>query len=310
MLSLANESLPHEEELIGSQHEGDLPHILIVRKQDGTYDSTPFSVKFGRKSFVGEPIDVIVNGEFVQNIDLVLNSEKVVIFSKTDGASSPDNMGQLSQVARMKLIKGENIFFFRAAKSRIAYRVVALVWNFDAKIVISDIDGTITRSNVLGLVSHLGFNWTHSNVSTFFQRLYNHGYKIVYLTARSVRLNTLTRKYLKSMQLPPGPIFSSLTSIGGSMMSELWTRDSKINKVAHLEDILKLFPNSFVAAFGNNEQDHWSYSQVKIPSTHIFIINKDSQIVAESRKTSYEHLLSEIEIWFPKLMDDNLLTES
>jgi len=201
----------------------------------------------------------------------------------------------------MELKEGDdNWFQFNTLQSNLSKRVHVLVWNQSVKIVVTDIDGTITRSNVRGhLMPRLGFDWSHTEVSKFFQKLYQQGYKIIYVTARSIRMNTITREYLASLDLPPGPIFPALKSIKRSVVSELFTGDSKFSKVAHLQDIMKIFPDSFVAGFGNNSKDFWTYNQVKIPPSHLFIINKKGHIKASARSTSYSDLLREVEDWFP-----------
>jgi phosphatidate phosphatase LPIN len=61
------------------------------------------------------------------------------------------------------------------------------MWNYDAKIVISDIDGTITKSDKRGmLAAQLGYDYTHVGVSKLYNRLSDNGYKMLYLTARSI----------------------------------------------------------------------------------------------------------------------------
>jgi len=274
--------------------------ILIVSNADGTYESTPCCLNFGGKALPGEQVDLSVNGELLKGHDFFLDDDRTVHFSDEEGADRCDLLPR-HLLPTLNLVGGNNTLQFRTRTSNKTKEVTALVWNSDVKIVITDIDGTITRSNFRGhLMPRLGYDWHHMSVSTFFQKLHSHGYKIIYVTARSVRMNTTTREYLKSMELPPGPVFSSHKSIGRSLVSELFTGDSKFSKVAHLTDIVRLFPESFVAAFGNNDKDFWTYSQVNIPASHVFIINKESQILANSRKTSYTDLLQEIEDWFPQ----------
>jgi len=79
------------------------------------------------------------------------------------------------------------------------------LWPINTKIVISDIDGTITkfkfslvfffielfflffRSDVLGqLMPIVGKKWCHQGVTKFFQNIKKNGYQILYLTARAI----------------------------------------------------------------------------------------------------------------------------
>ena len=53
------------------------------------------------------------------------------------------------------------------------------------KFVLSDIDGTITESDIRGHIStFLGITSVHKNVVQLFDQIGQNGYKIIYLTAR------------------------------------------------------------------------------------------------------------------------------
>jgi hypothetical protein len=95
-------------------------------------------------------------------------------------------------------------------------------WDVDDSIVISDIDGTITKSDLGGMwnttfrikagFTHTGY--AHEGVCTLFQRLVSEGKcHIVYLTARPLDLIDVTRTYIHTLtqngkSLPPGPIIT------------------------------------------------------------------------------------------------------
>ena len=51
--------------------------------------------------------------------------------------------------------------------------------------VISDIDGTITKSDVLGhILPVIGRDWAQSGVAELFSKIRANGYHIMYLSAR------------------------------------------------------------------------------------------------------------------------------
>ena len=53
------------------------------------------------------------------------------------------------------------------------------------KVVISDIDGTITKSDVLGhILPVIGRDWAQSGVAQLFSKIRANGYHIMYLSAR------------------------------------------------------------------------------------------------------------------------------
>ena len=74
------------------------------------------------------------------------------------------------------------------------------LWPSSSKIVISDVDGTITRSDVLGQVFPvLDKDLTHEGVTELFTTITNQGYKIIYLTSSSIDQSTMTKSYLDSL---------------------------------------------------------------------------------------------------------------
>lgn len=71
------------------------------------------------------------------------------------------------------------------------------LWNYTDKIVVSDIDGTITKSDLLGQIMPLfGRDWTHIGVCELYKSIYSSNYKIVYLTARALCQVFSTKDYL------------------------------------------------------------------------------------------------------------------
>jgi phosphatidate phosphatase LPIN len=65
------------------------------------------------------------------------------------------------QLKTLNLKPGVNTIKFSVSSSFVSARL--FLWNWDDKIVISDIDGTITKSDVLGhLFNVIGKDWTHS----------------------------------------------------------------------------------------------------------------------------------------------------
>lgn len=61
------------------------------------------------------------------------------------------------------------------------------LWKWSDKIVISDIDGTITKSDVLGhVLPVIGRDWAQSGVAELFTKIKNNGYHLAYLSARAI----------------------------------------------------------------------------------------------------------------------------
>ena len=181
------------------------------------------------------------------------------------------------------------------------------LWHHTDKVVISDIDGTITKSDVLGhVLPIIGRDWAQNGVASLYTKIVNNGYHIVYLSARAIgtaQLKVLwnsddlkhflipgqasiTKDYLTSIKqgevnLPDGPIFLNPTSLVNAFHREVIEKKPEEFKIACLRDIRKLFPNEknpFYAGYGNRVNDVWAYQAVGIPMSRIFTINPKGEL--------------------------------
>lgn len=131
-------------------------------------------------------------------------------------------------------------------------------WKHTDKVVISDIDGTITKSDVLGhILPMVGKDWAQLGVAELFTKIEKNGYKLLYLSARAIGQSRATRDYLRSIQqgnvkLPDGPLLLNPTSLISAFHREVIERKPEQFKIACLSDIKALFPeNPFYAGYGN-----------------------------------------------------------
>ncbi|EAN31812.2 LNS2 (Lipin/Ned1/Smp2) family protein [Theileria parva strain Muguga] len=188
----------------------------------------------------------------------------------------------------------------------------------DAKIVISDVDGTITKSNALGhIMPIIGRDWTHSGVAELFTKIRQHGYFVLYLSARAIGQADLTRDYLFGLtqnareKLPKGPLFLSPDRLVSSLKREVITKSAYMFKIPCLRDIHSLFPqkhNPFYAGFGNNSSDHRAYVSVGVPESRVFIINPSgliSHVSNEDIKT-YDNIVEIADSMFPKVTSEQV----
>ncbi|XP_078204616.1 phosphatidate phosphatase LPIN1 isoform X41 [Callithrix jacchus] len=134
------------------------------------------------------------------------------------------------------------------------------LWNWDDKVIISDIDGTITRSDTLGhILPTLGKDWTHQGIAKLYHKVSQNGYKFLYCSARAIGMADMTRGYLhwvneRGTVLPQGPLLLSPSSLFSALHREVIEKKPEKFKVQCLTDIKNLFfPNTepFYAAFGN-----------------------------------------------------------
>lgn len=121
------------------------------------------------------------------------------------------------------------------------------LWSRDARVVISDIDGTITKSDALGhLFTMVGKDWTHVGVAQLYSKIAANGYEFLYLTSRAIGQAASTRGYLKGveqdrLQLPDGPVIMSPDRLFTALHREVIQRRPDEFKIACLRDIQKLF---------------------------------------------------------------------
>uniref|UniRef100_A0A4W4EAZ1 phosphatidate phosphatase n=1 Tax=Electrophorus electricus TaxID=8005 RepID=A0A4W4EAZ1_ELEEL len=191
------------------------------------------------------------------------------------------------------------------------------LWNWDDKIVISDIDGTITRSDTLGhILPTLGKDWTHQGIARLYHKVSQNGYKFMYCSARAIGMADMTRGYLhwvneRGTVLPQGPVLLSPSSLFSALHREVIEKKPEKFKIECLTDIKNLFsPNTepFYAAFGNRATDVHSYKEVGVPLNRIFTVNPKGELVQEHAKTnisSYGHLCEVVDHVFPLLVRGN-----
>ncbi|KAF2077434.1 hypothetical protein CYY_001283 [Polysphondylium violaceum] len=201
------------------------------------------------------------------------------------------------QLKSLGLKKGANRITFVVSSTLQGTREVSAsiyLWESNSKIVISDIDGTITKSDVFGQVLPLiGKDWSHIGVAELYSNIKENGYQIIYLTSRAIGQAGLTRSYISSVKqtsstqtlanaqgipftLPEGPVFMSPNRLLTSFNREVIKRNPEEFKIACLQDIQNIFPPSctpFYAGFGNRITDAIAYNTVGVPKGKTFTIN-------------------------------------
>ncbi|EAS32219.2 nuclear elongation and deformation protein 1 [Coccidioides immitis RS] len=215
------------------------------------------------------------------------------------------------QLRALNLKPGANPMSFTV--NRATCPATMYLWNYKTPIVISDIDGTITKSDALGhVLNMIGRDWTHIGVAKLYTDIVNNGYNIMYLTSRSTGQADSTRTYLNGIvqegyKLPKGPVIMSPDRTIAALRREIYLRKPEVFKMACLRDILSLFKgrqNPFYAGFGNRLTDALSYRSVNIPSTRIFTINSDAEVYLDllslnKYRSSYVSMRELVDHFFP-----------
>ncbi len=219
-----------------------------------------------------------------------------------------------NQIKKLELKEGPNeiIYMVKSFTGGIqTLKSHIYLWKSNQKLIISDIDGTITKSDILGYIFPLlGKDWSHEGVTDLFTNLYNNGYKIIYLTARAIGQSSMTRNYLNNLiqekkTLPPGPMLMSPDGLFSALKREIIQRKPHLLKIPLLTEIKNLFPENvepFYAGFGNRNTDAYAYRYLNIPLNNIFLVDPNSEVIQLGKEeiTTYKEINNKLENYFPK----------
>ncbi|KAI7731085.1 hypothetical protein M8C21_001264, partial [Ambrosia artemisiifolia] len=193
------------------------------------------------------------------------------------------------QLASLNLAEGQNIITFTFSTAVLGTQKVdarIYLWRWDTRIVISDVDGTITKSDVLGQFMPLvGRDWSHIGVTHLFSAIKENGYQMLYLSARAVSQASITRQFLFNLKqdgkaLPDGPVVISPDGLFPSLFREVIRRVPHEFKIACLEgevvinrsidsrsyaSLHALVNGIFPPTSGHEEEDYNSWNFWKLP---------------------------------------------
>lgn len=220
------------------------------------------------------------------------------------------------QIENLNLREGANKVVFSVTtqyQGTCRCEAAIYLWNWDDRVVISDIDGTITKSDALGhILPQLGKDWTHQGIAKLYHKIHQNGYKFLYCSARAIGMAAITKDYLQWVNdqgtvLPKGPVLLAPSSLFSALHREVIEKKPEVFKIACLSDIRDLFRphrQPFYAAFGNRTNDAYAYKQVGVSEARIFTVNPKGELIQEmtkGNKSSYNHLSGLVEHFFPML---------
>ncbi|CAD5114933.1 DgyrCDS3963 [Dimorphilus gyrociliatus] len=229
------------------------------------------------------------------------------------------------QIAKLGLKEGANEITYTVTTSlQGTTRLVSYIhlFRWDDRLIISDIDGTITKSDVFGqvlpMLPFFRHDWSQAGIAKLYQDIHRNGYKFIYLSARAIGQAHTTRQYLKSIkqigqhELPDGPLLLSPSSLISAFHKEVIERKPEEFKISCLKDIRDLFHdrNPFYAGYGNRSNDVWAYQAVGVPLSRIFTVNHRGELTLEKTPgflSSYEKMNSIVDHLFPPLVDGERL---
>jgi len=278
---------------------------------------------FRDPSSLGKDVDDRGSGAEMHVPDLLLrlcsdsdDDEELLALSGRKRYVRKSNKPTQEQLQSMPLQEGVNVVRFYLSSGAAPVEASIYLWSHKSKVVISDVDGTITKSDLLGhVMPTFGFQWAQKGVAQLLTRIQENNYKVLYLTARPIGQANATKSYLKSVQengvrLPVGPVITSPDGMFRSLHREVIMRKPEEFKIECLSTIKSLFPTEslpFYAGFGNRHTDVTSYQAVDIPDSRIMIINPQGEVhnpVNQTRISSYDGLRELCDVMFPPV-DEN-----
>ncbi|XP_030026829.2 phosphatidate phosphatase LPIN3 isoform X3 [Manduca sexta] len=312
------ETLPHEEAI--SKLDSTLETPLLMPTEEKLEDNIITGIEQ-----VIEPQEYIANERVPEILpETVQSHDQDHSSSESDQDQSQPSRRYSSfrktlrlsseQIKNLNLREGMNEMVFSvttAYQGTTRCKCNVFRWRHDDKIVISDIDGTITKSDVLGHIFPLvGKDWAQSGVAQLFTKIKNNGYQLLYLSARAIGQAKVTREYLRSIRqgevcLPDGPLLLNPTSLLRAFHREVIEKKPEEFKIQCLADIKALFPqgsNPFYAGYGNRVNDVCAYQAVGIPIVRIFTINYKGELKHELTQTfqsTYSHMSVLVDQVFP-----------
>lgn len=224
------------------------------------------------------------------------------------------------QIEKLNLKPGPNEIKFSVTTAlQGTTRIVSYIflWSYDDKIIVSDIDGTITKSDVWGQVLPIfGRDWSQAGVADLFTAIERNEYKFIYLSARAIGQSKITRDLLRSInqdgfKLPEGPLLVTPTSLFTAFQKEVIEKKPEEFKISCLKDIQSLFSNNpYYAGYGNKSTDVTAYKTVGIPVSRIFTINPQGEVKHETSRmfqSSYSKLCDYVDLIFPPFKASTLI---
>jgi phosphatidate phosphatase LPIN len=258
--------------------------------------------------------------------------EKDTEFEETQQQEQPDSSSSSSiyyrkslspsqeELNEMELEFGENQFEFvlhDGTESELRIGAKLFLWPITAKIVITEIDGAISRlAGTSRMFSTLFLNEEqsfHPGAPQFYSKLAENGYHIVYLSCRGIHQADVIQDILKRSEqgkfaLPKGPVLLNPDGLVNRHQDEMYLNATREFQVAALNGIRALFPldiNPFYAAFGKTYSDSVIFTQVGVFPGKVFLMDEaDGQLRHRTMinyKESYLTMMQMTDKMFPDI---------
>ena len=160
--------------------------ILIVKWNNGHYATTPFLACFGAHA-MGASVRTFINNALQNGVDFHIDKYGYVHPMMPD----QDMLGLLP------LHYGRNVIKFELDNLH-SLEAEVYLYSQEDRLLVSDVDGTMTKSDVRGLYHNMkDINYLHEGYYDLIERVERNGYKIVWLTMRSLPLYSFSKTYIQ-----------------------------------------------------------------------------------------------------------------
>ncbi|KAK7242786.1 phosphatidate phosphatase [Aureococcus anophagefferens] len=230
------------------------------------------------------PVRVAVNGAAV-DCDLVAGADGRCRFA---GGSRPG----AAALERWGLRPGSNALTFEFGRQVAEAR--AFLWDAGDRVVVCDVDGTITASDVRGFLDSTmsaAPSFAHGGVCAFLGGVVAPRARVLYLTSRPVALAASTRAFLASLRqgrdgLPDGPLVTSGEGLLGAVYAEVVAKTPDVFKTRALLDLAAAFggdPGASPVVLGFGPRGTQTASRVEDSSSTTGFGNRDTDARAYAR---------------------------
>jgi len=289
--------------------------VIVVARSSGELQSTGWYGQLGKlnslfQSRAGREVAIFVGS-------VPARPRMIVCDSGTFEFKSGGHLMSSRDLEELNLQRGRNRARYVCQELGEVIEFHIFLYSEEEKIVLTDIDGTITESDIKGHVSSfLGQSSHHQGVVSLLAGLARRGYRVVYLTARSMAQEEDTKGYLFSTlknqegkSLPAGPVIFSPTSFISGLIAEVVTGSPHVQKTKMIQELWATFKSEnrtdindvIVAAYGNKETDTKAYLQSGLSPQRVFIVNPQGELknVGTGQVSSYQTQAEIIDTLFP-----------
>lgn len=243
--------------------------IIVVLHKSTTFKSTQFFACFGpyAVSSKGQPVAVSINKTLLTHVKFTVDKY---------GYMHPTWLSS-SDLAKMNLSFGKNIIEYKV-EEMVLEAEIYLYSDMD-KLLVSDVDGTLTRNDIGGLYNnYMGANYLHDGYHELITGISNNGYKVVWMTMRSLPMYEFSKRYIREQVNIDGPLLMEPEEFFQAIKKELMKKTDNI-KANIMKNIRETYPehiNPFIGGLGNRENDAIAYLHAGIAPENVYIIDTES----------------------------------